>query len=514
MSGLKINFSKSSLCGVNVPHQDVISLAQIMGCKTEALPIKYLGLPLGANPRRIKTWDPILEKMEKRLNVWRRRINSSGGRLTLINSSFSHLPTYFMSIFKMPLAVANAMEKLQRQFFWGDTADKKKLHLVKWETIAKKKEFGGLGVRRMMQQNLALLSRWWWRFNKDKNSLWVKVIRGKYYVSLEAWLPYLPRAGHVTNIWRDICSLGDPHSSFGSILIEGLRIQVNYGKDTSFWNDIWLGDRTLKEAFPRLFLVSSQKEDMVSTVKGDAGDEHWNLSFRKTLRVRENQLLDDLLQRLQSVILDQSKEDVLQWKWSTDKQFTVKSIYNQWEQVDQNRNQVLGSLWKNLCPPKVEIFSWLAVQEKVATRSALSRRNMIQEDQQLSCPLCSMQLETPSHLLLFCQFSWSVWSLILDWWHVVWVCPSSLAELALWWFDNRFGTSEEKLWKASFYATLWSLWLVRNDYVFNNATTSIEEVGELVKTRVAMWMKSKFEIKFYSVEDFRLFLDGVRKLKF
>ncbi|KAI8523442.1 hypothetical protein RHMOL_Rhmol13G0073800 [Rhododendron molle] len=125
-----------------------------------------------------------------------------------------------------------------------------------------------------------------------------------------------------------------------------------------------------------------------------------------------------------------------------------------------------------------------------------------------------MQLETPSHLLLFCQFSWSVWSLILDWWHVVWVCPSSLAELALWWFDNRFGTSEEKLWEGYFYATLWSLWLVRNDYVFNNATTSIEEVGELVKTRVAMWMKSKFEIKFYSVEDFRLFLDGVRKLKF
>lgn len=55
VSCLKINFSKSSLCGINVGHQDVISLAQVMGCKVETLQIKYLGLPLGANPRNIKT---------------------------------------------------------------------------------------------------------------------------------------------------------------------------------------------------------------------------------------------------------------------------------------------------------------------------------------------------------------------------------------------------------------------------------------------------------------------------
>ncbi|KAI8555973.1 hypothetical protein RHMOL_Rhmol05G0217100 [Rhododendron molle] len=71
---------------------------------------------------------------------------------------------------------------------------------------------------------------------------------------------------------------------------------------------------------------------------------HPYLQFRKTLQVRENQLLDELIQLLQPVTLDQSKEDVLQWKWSTDKQFSVKSVYNQCEQIDNSRNQVLGSL--------------------------------------------------------------------------------------------------------------------------------------------------------------------------
>lgn len=78
MSGLKINFSKSSLSGVNVPHEDVVLLAEIMGCKVELLPIKYLRLPLGANPGRIKTWDPVIERTENLLSVWRSRCISSG----------------------------------------------------------------------------------------------------------------------------------------------------------------------------------------------------------------------------------------------------------------------------------------------------------------------------------------------------------------------------------------------------------------------------------------------------
>ncbi|KAI8562137.1 hypothetical protein RHMOL_Rhmol03G0011400 [Rhododendron molle] len=196
---------------------------------------------------------------------------------------------------------------------------------------------------------------------------------------------------------------------------------------------------------------------------------------------------EELQQGLNGIALDPSKQDSVQWKWSSNRCFSVKSMYGQWEQGVHIGDEVLGSLWKNLSPPKVEIFSWLALQGRVATRSVLAHRNMLQEGQVPLCPLCSLSEETPEHLFLH--------------------------YLASWWFDNSFRNLERHVWEVTFFASLWSLWLARNDIIFNNVSRSASEVGELIKTRVAMWIKAKFDIKIYSVEDFKSFQGGIRKLK-
>ena len=69
VSGLKINLNKFEMVLVgNVPNLN--SLAGIMGCKTIQLPMTYLGLPPGANFKSKSIWDPILEKMERKLAGW------------------------------------------------------------------------------------------------------------------------------------------------------------------------------------------------------------------------------------------------------------------------------------------------------------------------------------------------------------------------------------------------------------------------------------------------------------
>ncbi|KAI8534834.1 hypothetical protein RHMOL_Rhmol10G0127300 [Rhododendron molle] len=54
---------------------------------------------------------------------------------------------------------------------------------------------------------------------------------------------------------------------------------------------------------------------------------------------------------------------------------------------------------------------------------------------------------------------------------------------------------------------------MRNRIIFQNVTSSLEEVVDLIKYRVTMWMKVKFDIKVYSIEDFKGYLDGIRLLK-
>ena len=109
--GLKINLGKSEMVLVgDVPNME--ELACILGCKQASLPMKYLGLPLVAKFKETTIWNPILEKMAQRLAGWKRLYLSKGGKVRLIKSTLSNLPTYYLSLFPIPAAVAYRLEKL------------------------------------------------------------------------------------------------------------------------------------------------------------------------------------------------------------------------------------------------------------------------------------------------------------------------------------------------------------------------------------------------------------------
>ena len=87
-----------------------------MGCGQSSLPLKYLGLPVGAKFKELSVWNPILERMERRLACWKKMYLSKAGKVTLIKNSLSSLPTYFLSLLPLPGKVAKRMKKLQRDF--------------------------------------------------------------------------------------------------------------------------------------------------------------------------------------------------------------------------------------------------------------------------------------------------------------------------------------------------------------------------------------------------------------
>ena len=87
-------------------------LAWDMGCKVGRLPSTYLSLPLGALCKSVAICNRVEERFCRRLDIWKRQYILKGGRLTLIHSTLSSMPIYFMSFFCMPMQVKLRLEKI------------------------------------------------------------------------------------------------------------------------------------------------------------------------------------------------------------------------------------------------------------------------------------------------------------------------------------------------------------------------------------------------------------------
>ena len=131
----------------------------------------YLGMSLGTLYKTTSIWNPILERMEKKLSGWKRLYLSKGSRLTLLKSTLSSLPTYYLSLFTIPKAVATRWEHIQRNFLWGSSVECFKYPLVAWEKVCLPRELGGLGIQKLVPSNLALLGKWLWRYGHETSHL-------------------------------------------------------------------------------------------------------------------------------------------------------------------------------------------------------------------------------------------------------------------------------------------------------------------------------------------------------
>ena len=59
LSGLKVNFTKSFMVGVNVAQSWLAEAALVLNCKVGSIPFVYLGMPIGGNSRRLSFWESL-----------------------------------------------------------------------------------------------------------------------------------------------------------------------------------------------------------------------------------------------------------------------------------------------------------------------------------------------------------------------------------------------------------------------------------------------------------------------
>lgn len=167
-SGLKLNFHKSCLYGVNAGGDFISAASKFLCCKTDNLSFTYLGLPVGA--RRASTWQLVIDMQRKRLARWKSRRLSFGGRIMLLRSVLSSILLYFLSFFRVPKKVLKILIGIQRSFLWSGGDGTRGIAWVCWIKVCLPKVSGGLGINHLDFFNLSLLGRWRWRFLVDKEA--------------------------------------------------------------------------------------------------------------------------------------------------------------------------------------------------------------------------------------------------------------------------------------------------------------------------------------------------------
>ena len=110
---LKINFAKSSFGAFRRLDQWVESAMGYLNCRLWSLPFSYLGIPIGAHPRRSEICDPIISKCKRKLSKWKQRNLSFGGRVTWIKSVLNSIPIFFFSFFRLLKKVVDRLVRLQ-----------------------------------------------------------------------------------------------------------------------------------------------------------------------------------------------------------------------------------------------------------------------------------------------------------------------------------------------------------------------------------------------------------------
>lgn len=178
-----VNFAKSKMfCSLNIHPNEARKLSLICGMPISYDLRTYLGVPIVHSRINASHSKHIIEKINRKLAGWKAKCLSFAGKRTLIQAVMSTIPNYTMQTMKLPPKVCQKIGKLNRDFLWGYTSNKKRMHLVKWEKVRKLNKIGGLSLKSARDNNLALNAKLDWCVMNESKPLWIKTIKSKYNI--------------------------------------------------------------------------------------------------------------------------------------------------------------------------------------------------------------------------------------------------------------------------------------------------------------------------------------------
>lgn len=221
----------SMLFGKHCSDQTQPGIKSLLDVQQNSFEDKYLGLPTPEGRMKADRFQSIKERFFKRLIDWAEKHLPMGGKEVLIKSVIQALPTYMMSVFKLPPSFCEEYMQLVRKFWWGEDRSQRKVHWASWQQLIKPKSMGGMGFKDMKIFNQALLARQAWRLVQFPDSLCARVLKAKYYPNGD--LLDTAFSSVSSDSWKGIV-----HGL--ELLKKGVIWRIGTGRKVHIWRDDWL----------------------------------------------------------------------------------------------------------------------------------------------------------------------------------------------------------------------------------------------------------------------------------
>jgi len=175
------------------------------------------------------------------------------------------------------------------------------------------------------------------------------------------------------------------------------------------------------------------------------------------------------------------------WRWTQDGKYLAKCAYNM---LHAPAIPFLGHrlIWKTWAPLRIKIFLWLAFKRRHWTSDQRARHG--QEEREM-CYLCDQERETIDHILATCPFTRELWYFIL---HALGKkpLPQAANSTLRWWRCLRsLHDGDRRSGMDSLFAPVsWQVWKERNARCFRDATATVSELLQLIKTEADRWIEA------------------------